>query len=275
MSRFVVSPPHLYAILDREFRAQRPAACDQCRVPLPFWREPPDEVSANWEVGTPAFCKHGCHLVFAELLTLTNRIEGVASNLDIAPPSLRLTSPGRAVVVAKLDEWSYDGKATDGWRQVGLVLEPAREILATLESAVRKPAYDDGFDYDKGFVDFQLAPVAQVRRSCQILSLSVLYALKQGNLEAAHKHLMALVMLSAKQTPEPLIICQLIRQACAALAFNATWQALQAGGQLVLGDEQPAVDAHAGRPVDHVNDRLTPGRYLEEGRGLTAGGGIA
>jgi hypothetical protein len=69
VSRFVISPPHLYAILDREFRAQRPVACDQCRAPLPFWREPPDEVSANWEVGTPAFCKHGCHLVFAELLT--------------------------------------------------------------------------------------------------------------------------------------------------------------------------------------------------------------
>jgi hypothetical protein len=39
-----------------------------------------------------------------------------------------------------------------------------------------------------------------------------------------------LVTLTAKQTPEPLIICQLVRQACAAFAFNATWQALQAEG---------------------------------------------
>ena len=189
--------------------------------------------------------------VFTDLLALTNRIEILTTNLDIAPPSLRLTSPGRAVVVAKLDEWSHDGKATNDWQQLGLVLEPTRGILATLESAVRKPAYDDGFDYDKGFVDFQLAPVAQVRRSCQILSLSVLYALKQGNLEAAHKHLMALVMLSAKQTPEPLIICQLIRQACAALAFNATWQALQAQG---WSDAQLAALAAAWQPCDFVKD---------------------
>ena len=68
MSRSSISAAHLYAILDREFRAARPAECMNCRVPLPYYREPPDEVSANWEVGTPAFCPHGCHVVFAELL---------------------------------------------------------------------------------------------------------------------------------------------------------------------------------------------------------------
>ena len=68
MNRSAISAAQLYAILDREFRALRPAACTECRAPLPYWRRPPDEVSANWEVGTPAFCPHGCHLVFAELL---------------------------------------------------------------------------------------------------------------------------------------------------------------------------------------------------------------
>ena len=68
MTRSAISAAHLYAILDREFRALRPIACTECRAPLPYWRDPPDDVSANWEVGTPAFCKHGCHLVFAELL---------------------------------------------------------------------------------------------------------------------------------------------------------------------------------------------------------------
>ena len=68
MSRTAISAAHLYAILDREFRTHRPMACTECRAPLPYFREPPDEVSANWEVGTPAFCPHGCHIVFAELL---------------------------------------------------------------------------------------------------------------------------------------------------------------------------------------------------------------
>ncbi len=62
MPRTSISAAHLYAILDREFRRQRPMACTECRAPLPYFREPPDEVSANWEVGTPAFCPHGCHI---------------------------------------------------------------------------------------------------------------------------------------------------------------------------------------------------------------------
>ena len=68
MSRSALSAAHLYAILDREFRAARSPACTECRVPLPYFRKPPDDVSANWEVGTPAFCPHGCHVAFAEVL---------------------------------------------------------------------------------------------------------------------------------------------------------------------------------------------------------------
>jgi hypothetical protein len=68
MSRTAISAAHLYAILDREFRARRSPSCVDCRAPLPYFRKPPDDVSANWEVGTPHFCPHGCHIVFAELL---------------------------------------------------------------------------------------------------------------------------------------------------------------------------------------------------------------
>jgi hypothetical protein len=66
--RSPISAAHLYAILDREFRALRPKECTNCRAPLPYRRDPPDDVSANWDVGTPAFCSHGCHFIFAELL---------------------------------------------------------------------------------------------------------------------------------------------------------------------------------------------------------------
>jgi hypothetical protein len=36
---------------------------------LPYYRPPPDEVSANWQIGTPPECPEGCHLVIAEMLT--------------------------------------------------------------------------------------------------------------------------------------------------------------------------------------------------------------
>lgn len=46
----------------------RPPACTRCRIPLPYWQEAPDEVSANWSFGTPTECEHGCHVIMAELL---------------------------------------------------------------------------------------------------------------------------------------------------------------------------------------------------------------
>ena len=69
MSRITVSSAQLYAILDREFKRLRPAACTSCAVPLPYYRRSPDDVSANWFIGTPHECPHGCQVVIAELLT--------------------------------------------------------------------------------------------------------------------------------------------------------------------------------------------------------------
>jgi hypothetical protein len=69
MSRTTISAVQLYAILDREFKQLRRKECKSCRIPLPFYRTPPDDVSANWSVGTPTNCPEGCHLVIAELLT--------------------------------------------------------------------------------------------------------------------------------------------------------------------------------------------------------------
>lgn len=68
MARTTITSAQLYAVLDREFRLLRPAACRKCRVPLPYWRKPPDEVSANWTIGTAPECPQSCHLVIAELL---------------------------------------------------------------------------------------------------------------------------------------------------------------------------------------------------------------
>lgn len=68
MARTTISPAQLYAILDREFKKLRPVACGRCRVPLPYWRAPPDDVSANWHIGQPQECPHGCNTIIAELL---------------------------------------------------------------------------------------------------------------------------------------------------------------------------------------------------------------
>lgn len=68
VSRTTITAAQLYAILDREFKSLRPSGCKKCRVPLPYWRQAPDDVSANWNIAQPEECPNGCHLVIAELL---------------------------------------------------------------------------------------------------------------------------------------------------------------------------------------------------------------
>ena len=58
----------LYAHLDREFRSRKPATCTMCQMPLPYYRDPPDDVSANWHIGTPRDCPELCHTLIAQIL---------------------------------------------------------------------------------------------------------------------------------------------------------------------------------------------------------------
>jgi len=164
------------------------------------------------------------------LMALSNRFEAALTNSSAYPPSMRFTAPGRAMVTSRLKQWSFGGKTTFDWNDIKEEVERVREVLIALRSAAALPAYDSGFDYQKGFVDFQLGPVVMVKRAIQVLNCAAMYDLKQGQLDAAHINLCALVKLAVNQKPEPLVICQLVRQACVAIAFNATWQALQTPG---------------------------------------------
>ena len=68
MRRDAITAPKLYAMLYREFRHVRDPRCANCRMPLPFYRAPADEFTANWHIGTPKRCERGCHLKIAEIL---------------------------------------------------------------------------------------------------------------------------------------------------------------------------------------------------------------
>jgi hypothetical protein len=68
MARQVLTSAQLYAVLDREFRARKSPECHKCRVPLPFFKTPADDVSANWYIGTPSECSHKCQVIIGEVL---------------------------------------------------------------------------------------------------------------------------------------------------------------------------------------------------------------
>ena len=63
-----ITPGRLYALLGAEFSRLRPAACSMCRMPLPYPVSRPDDVSANWRIGTPSPCASGCDSVIAEIV---------------------------------------------------------------------------------------------------------------------------------------------------------------------------------------------------------------
>ena len=70
MARTSISPGRLYSLLNGELRvAQRTNGCTSCRMPLPFLIERPDDVSANWRIGTPHPCTLGCDVAQGYLVS--------------------------------------------------------------------------------------------------------------------------------------------------------------------------------------------------------------
>ena len=65
--RLRVSPGALYTLLNSELRRRRVTDCG-CRMPLPYVIPRPDDVSANWRIGTPSPCPHKCDILIVEIV---------------------------------------------------------------------------------------------------------------------------------------------------------------------------------------------------------------
>lgn len=75
-TRPMLSPGSIFTMLQAAFEARRPAGCRDCKMPLPYAVARPDEVSANWRIGTSAPCPHRCDALIAELaLDLASRYD--------------------------------------------------------------------------------------------------------------------------------------------------------------------------------------------------------
>lgn len=66
-AREAVPAALLYALLVTEFNRKRDPKCSECKVPLPIFRAPADESSANWHTGVLRWCPFRCHLVLGEV----------------------------------------------------------------------------------------------------------------------------------------------------------------------------------------------------------------
>ena len=66
-AREAISSGRLYGLLMREFEKAGGGDCRTCQVPLPVFREPADEFTANWHIGQAKHCPFKCHLLLAEI----------------------------------------------------------------------------------------------------------------------------------------------------------------------------------------------------------------
>ncbi|MCU0789411.1 MAG: hypothetical protein MUC91_14770 [Verrucomicrobia bacterium] len=75
-----------------------------------------------------------------------------------------------------------------------------------------------------------LPHLAGLKEVTRILSQRALLELHDGNSLAAWTNLLGATRLVSNYQPRPLEICHLVRCACATIAYEGTWQILQAGG---------------------------------------------
>src|SRR5437667_10716572 len=162
----------------------------------------------------------------AALTTLGHTVRPARSpdNLNLLP----LVGPNLALVVWKQDKLQgYSGE--DLWPALRETLNESRaELDAACEAALSGPIR---FDLKASAGNAMLLPhLAALKRLAQTLAARAVLDLRDGNKDAAWTDLLALTRLVTSWEPEPAEVSHLVRYACATIAFDVIWQALQADG---------------------------------------------
>lgn len=165
---------------------------------------------------------------YATLLALTNA-SGSLGVKTSAPKQLQFGRPGEATPSWRLPQWVSSDNTTNDWAKIQSELDAQSDLLAKVRDAALKPHYDTRFDYKNGFLDYPYRPLSLPLRAAELLSAATLNELRNARLDQTHTNLLALLRFTANQR-EPMVIDQLVRGATVSLAFNATWEALQADG---------------------------------------------
>ncbi len=163
----------------------------------------------------------------------------------------------------RLQQWPGYKGTTNSWVAMEPHLEKIRALLKPANAALRRPGFDSGFNYQKGFVEMGTLPLAPAKKLAQCLSLAVSGALQKGHSEEAVAHLRDLLRLIELEKDEILIISQLVRAAFVEMAVRRTWELLQSPD---CTEAQLAAVQSAWQPMDFPLDMA---RALEMERALT------
>jgi hypothetical protein len=170
--------------------------------------------------------------ITAELLMKSVEQLEVVDLSNLLPPALSFSTPGEAIPIGKIDLWETSGVGKSqpkvDWSSLEAALDAMREPLEALAEACARPELNSGFDYSRGFTDFQ-APEVWIKalQIGQWLRAGSLMEMRRGNPEKGLWYLERLLNFSHLLGQEPLLIAQLIRYAKVHQAWIVTWHFLQ------------------------------------------------
>jgi hypothetical protein len=144
------------------------------------------------------------------------------------PATMRFVLPGKARVGWR-EPFLTGDKATNTWEDLAAEMARNEVVLGRIQRVLRESEIAQRLDYGLGF-NILLPHLTKFKSIAQQLCCATQWALHEGRLDDAAGRLDSLLALAEAFRDDRLLISQLVRIAVAAIAFNNTWEALQADG---------------------------------------------
>ena len=150
----------------------------------------------------------------------------LSANISNLPPTMKYLAPGHALVA-----WQQatlpTPDSTNIWPGLAAVLAANADDLADIRDALQVSILSFDLDYHQGF-NLLLPHLSRLKTISQWLSADAIHCLHEGRVTNAWDNLLALAQLVERDKGDPVVISLLVRVSMGSIAFNATWEALQA-----------------------------------------------
>lgn len=168
------------------------------------------------------------------LLALTNELRAVNDLLRKGPPLWRFDEKRRLRSLSVLESWEadrssvFDEAATNRWSDFEREFTMLAPLVDRVQSALKRPKFQSGFDYHRGFKESGLVPLLVERaRVGELLAYSFVRQARAGNEALAKARLDALLRWGELQRGDGLIISEMFRYRCLEKAIRAARHGLR------------------------------------------------
>ncbi len=145
------------------------------------------------------------------------------------PPKLVMVDTGLAVPGTRMDRWEGTGQLqTQTWANVEIWLNDHADDFAASRASLERPACQSVIDPSRGFGHMDFSHLSRFKVAATALGISAAAAARRGDFDAAMRDLEAIRVVESDLGREPLLISQLVRIACGAVADRRAWSVLYA-----------------------------------------------